>query len=133
MTNQKTNTQNATNAPVATHRDGAVSSKVWRNFTKDGEPYYSTTFQRTYTDPRTGNPAETHSFGGTDVLKIQQLASEAYRTIGQMKAQDKNLQQSPQQEPLEQQQGLAEQRDAAMNNAAPTQNQGPVHAPTPER
>jgi Sec-independent protein translocase protein TatA len=142
------------NPPVETHRDGAVSAKVWRNFTKDGKPIYSVTIQRTYTNPKTQQIAESHSFGGTDILKIPHLASEAYRTIGKMRELDRAEQptqdpqlgvqqaQAPQQgvaqQPVQQQtapsqQGLAQQRDEAMSGAAPTQNQVPTNTPTYER
>lgn len=140
------------NPPIETHRDGAVSAKVWRNFTKEGKPIYSVTLQRTYTNPKTQQIAESHSFGGTDILKIAPLASEAYRTIGKMReldraepAQDPQLDvqqaQAPQQgavqQPVQQQaapqEGLAQQRDTAMSGAAPTQNQVPTNTPTYER
>lgn len=139
------------NPPIETHRDGAVSAKVWRNITRDGNPSYSVTFQRTYTNPATNQIAESRSFGSTDILKVSQLASEAYRTIGQMRAMDKadrSQNQAPQQEvaqapqPVQQpasapQQGLAQQRDAAMTEAQPTQTQAQTHVPqydpSPER
>ena len=134
MTNQ------TKNPPVATHRDGAVSSKVWRNMTKDGEPYYTVSFQRTYTDPTTQKPMESRTFGGTDVLKIQQLASASYRSIGQFREQDKANRNHEQQHTVDPQTpehqpqlGLAEQRDAAMTGAVPSQNQNPAHQPTLER
>lgn len=129
------------NAPVATHRDGATSAKVWRNVNKDGQPYYSVTFQRTYTNARTGSPAETHSFSGNDILKIQQLASESYRTIGTMREMDKaerakaqEMQQPQQSQPEQQpQQNMEQLRDQAMDNAAPIQNQGQAREHVPER
>ncbi len=143
------------NPPVETHRDGALSAKVWRNFTKEGKPIYSVTLQRTYTNPKTQQIGESHSFGATDILKIPHLASEAYRTIGKMReldraepAQDPQLdvqqaqapqqgsaQQPVQQQAAPQQEGLAQQRDAAMSGAAPTQNQNqvPTNTPTYER
>ena len=87
---------------------------------------------------------------------IDNLASEAYRTIGKMReldraepAQDPQLdvqqaqapQQGAAQQPVQQQatpqEGLAQQRDAAMSRAAPTQNQNqnqvPTNTPTYER
>jgi len=42
-----------------------------------------------YTDPVTREIAESCSFRGTDVLKVQQLASNAYRSIATMREQDK--------------------------------------------
>lgn len=144
------------NPPVETHRDGAVSVKVWRNITKNGNPAYSVTFQRTYTDPKTNQVAESRSFGGTDILKIPQLANEAYRTIGQMREMDKadrvnnqapenDFDQQPTRQPYNEpqqqsaptppveQNGLVEQRDAAMNNAAPEDVQVQQRGPSLER
>ena len=137
------------NPPVETHRDGAVSAKVWRNITKDGNPSYSVTFQRTYTDPATKQVSESRSFWGTDILKVPPLANEAYRTIGIMREMDRKdraqsvkqeMQSQPvqQQEPAQQQletpqQGLAQQRDAAMENTQPSQNHYPEPNPTLER
>lgn len=136
------------NPPVETHRDGAVSAKVWRNLNKDSEPYYAVTFQRTYTDPATNQIAESRSFGGTDILKIPGLADDAYRTIGQMRKMDKaernqvqEQQQHQNQPPLptvnehqgNNQQGLEAQRDIAMADAQPDKPEGPAQAPTYER
>ncbi|MBL4647312.1 MAG: hypothetical protein JKY99_12750 [Rhizobiales bacterium] len=143
------------NPPVETHRDGAVSAKVWRNITKDGNPSYSVTFQRTYTDPATKQVSESRSFWGTDILKVPPLTNEAYRTIGIMREMDRNdraqsvkqemqPEQQPAQQPVQQQepaqqqletpqQGLAQQRDAAMENTQPSQNHYPEPNPTLER
>lgn len=104
--------ENANNPPIETHRDGAVSAKVWRNYTKEGEPFYSVTFQRTYTDPQTDKPRESASFQGTDLLKLQQLAAEAYRTIAHHRALDRDDARS-----------MASERDAVMENAAPEQSE----------
>ncbi|MBB4123959.1 hypothetical protein [Martelella radicis] len=79
-------------APVASFRDGAVSAKVWRNDAGDGKAFYAVTFQRVYTDPTTGAVAEARSFQGTELLKLQRLASEAYRAIGRFRAQDREQQ-----------------------------------------
>lgn len=122
-------TEKRKNAPVATHRDGALSSKVWQNHNKDGDPYYSVTFQRTYTNAQ-DKPAETNSFSRNDLLKVKELASESYRTIGiqremdkeqsrERAQEDKHEQAYQEQQEQEPEQSLAEQRDAAFENAAP--------------
>lgn len=143
------------NAPVATHRDGAISAKVWRNVSNEGKPYYSTTFARTYTNPQTQQIAEAQSFGGTDILKVQQLAGEAYQSITQLREQDKqrNQEKAPEQSaqaptpeelreinnPLlptqDEAQGLEAQRDSAMAEAEPDRpGQGyPEQSPAYER
>ena len=47
-------TTNNGNAPIHTIRDGAVSAKIWRNEVEAQPlPFYSVTFQRTYTDKAT--------------------------------------------------------------------------------
>lgn len=139
MTNQNAN------PPVATLRDGAISAKVWRNFAEgQALPFYSVTFQRTYTDPATEQPRETHSFGSTDILKVQQLASEAYRTVSHLRTQDRaelRHDQDPGFQPEETyfepqatpQPGLELQRDAAMNAAPQQPSRGPARGPAPER
>lgn len=131
------------NAPVATHRDGALSSKVWQNHNKEGDPYYSVTLQRTYTNAQ-GQPAETNSFSRNDLLKVKELASESYRTIGIQREMDKEQSrergqeekheqayQQQQEQEQEPEQSLAEQRDVAFANAAPQQDQqnSPEHEP----
>lgn len=103
------------NPPVYTHRDGALSAKVWRNETHDGRPFYSVTFARTYTDPETDELRESRSFQQTDVLKIQRLAGQAYQTIGQFRAQDREHAQTDRTD------GLNDQREAAMNGRAKSQ------------
>ncbi|MCI4663148.1 MAG: hypothetical protein MRY74_00360 [Neomegalonema sp.] len=103
-------TENTNNPPVETHRDGAVSAKIWRNHTNEGDAFYSVTFQRTYTDPQTEKPRESSSFQGTDLLKIQQLAGEAYKSVSHHRALDR-----------EEAKDLAAERDAAMAQAEPEQ------------
>jgi hypothetical protein len=79
----------AKNPPVQRISDGAVSVKVWRNLNQDGRAVYSTTFQRTYTDPKTGEPRESSSLYKDDLLKLPELASEARRTIRHFQEQDR--------------------------------------------
>lgn len=82
-------TKEKKNPPIDTFRDGAVSAKVWRNTSTDGDAFYSVTFQRVYTDAATGKVREASSFQGTDLLKVQRLASEAYRYVGRARAHDR--------------------------------------------
>lgn len=125
--------QQENNGPVEVIRDGAISAKIWRNEVEAQPlPFYSVTFQRTYTDQATQEVRETHSFNGTDLLKVQQLAPEAYRTVSQLRARDRaelQQEQSPQQDQAQMQYSLSQQRDAAMN-AVPRNQQ---HGPAPER
>lgn len=98
----------AKNPPVQRISDGAVSVKVWRNFNQDGLAVYSTTFQRSYTDPKTGEPRESHSLYKDDLLKLPELASEARRTIRhfhkrdrERAAQDRDRDREPSRHPTE--------------------------------
>lgn len=124
MSNQKNS------SPIKVIRDGAVSAKIWRNEVESQPlPYYSVTFARTYTDQATQQVRETHSFNNTDILKVQQLAPQAYQEVTQLRnhdraqlQQDQNPQQAQEQAQSQPQQtGLQQQRDAAMN--ATPQNQ----------
>lgn len=62
--------------PEATLRDGSVKASIWRN-EGDSGAFRSTTFARTYED-RDGNPRDTNSFAGTDLLKVSELSRQAY-------------------------------------------------------
>lgn len=104
------------------HSDGAISVKVWRNHNKDGRAVYSTTFQRTYTDAKTGEPRESHSLYKDDLLKLSELAIEARRSISRFQEQDRERTQEVDQ-PDRQDGSIAHQRNDAMANAAPDQKQ----------
>lgn len=134
--------------PIVTLRDGAVFAKVWRNQTSEGEPYYSTTFGRTYKDPESGRLRESASFQSTDILKVQQLAPQAYQAIGRFKEADRILapdrsvsveQGEPEVVVAEDRaSNLSAQRDAVMKSAKqarsaqpPAQSQKPDIVPEP--
>lgn len=105
---------------VATHRDGAVAVKVWRNFSNEGEAYYSLTVGRTYTDRETGEPRETHSLQGADILKAQALLGDGYRTIIQQRQRDHELKRGAVRDTGGRENGrggLAEQRAVAAERA----------------
>jgi len=103
------------NGPIKTHPDGAVRVKVWRNETRDeGKPFYSVTIGRVYRDQETGEWRESRSLSPEDVLKSQPLLGEAYQTIRQEQALDREHARTQTQEA---EPGLSAQRDAAMANA----------------
>lgn len=109
--------------PVARINDGAVTAKVWRNLSQDGNVYYSTTLSRVYTDPKTNQPAETYSFGQNDLMKVEKVSAEAYRTIQWNREQDRaKAREVEQQVPQHPSPSMADQRDAAMNAAANNRN-----------
>lgn len=71
-----TRTTEKTREPDDVVRDGALKASIWRNEGENG-PFYSTTFARTYKD-RDGNLQDAHSFSGSDLLKVSELARKAY-------------------------------------------------------
>lgn len=56
--------------------DGNIKATIWKNDSENGS-YFSTTFSRLYEDDK-GNVKEAHSFSGTDMLKVGELARKAY-------------------------------------------------------
>ncbi len=137
------------NPPVSTHRLGDVSVKIWENHDKENNAYYSVTFQKTYTDRKTGERRETRNFKSDDMYKIPELAEKAQDSVRYFQQQNRDRakvqqqeqgqpEQAQQQAPLEQsqqspaqpQQDLRQQQEAAMAQAAPQQEQaqpGPEH------
>lgn len=81
--------KNQANTPIAKHWDGAVCAAIWQNETKDGGHFYTAQFQRVFTDAKTNKARNAQSFSGTDLLKVQRLASQAYQTIQRLREQDK--------------------------------------------
>jgi len=76
MTNRENGNADKQKSPEATLRDGSVKASIWRNEGESGA-FRSTTFARTYED-RDGNPRDANSFTGTDLLKVSELARQAY-------------------------------------------------------
>ena len=107
-------------------RNGDVFAKVWRNKSKNGYEYFTTTFGKIYTDRATGEVRETQSFQNADLLKIEQLADEAARDISIFKAMDADIRnQTHSQGEIDKHQkpsGLEAQRDQAMAHATTTPN-----------
>lgn len=140
----QTQTPQTKSAPVAVHRDGAVSAKVWPHVSKQGNVFYTSTVQKTYTDPATGQPRETRSLNEKDLLKVPRLTEQAYDSIKRFRAQDrqnaKAQEQSPNQAqyqaPLQNQQqptqDMSAIRDQAMAQAAPRQQQAQQSVQTPQ-
>lgn len=71
--------QSETNKPVSVLRDGNLKATTWRNEGENG-PYFSTTFSRTWKDA-SGEYQDSHSFSGGELLRISELAKEAYGDI----------------------------------------------------
>ena len=56
--------------------DGRIKATIWRNESDKGV-YFSTTFSRLYEDDK-GNVKESNSFSGADMLRVGELARQAY-------------------------------------------------------
>ena len=72
-----------TNAPVATFRDGRLHAKVWENDGSDGS-YHTVTLAKTYED-RNGQLQDSHSFTGSEALRVAELAREAHAHMRQLR------------------------------------------------
>jgi hypothetical protein len=72
--------------PADVIRDGALKATIWRNEGEDG-PFYSTSLARTFED-RDGNLRDAHSFSGSDLLKISELARKAYDRTAELRREE---------------------------------------------
>ena len=72
--------------PVDVLRDGSLKASLWRNEGDKG-PFYATEFSRTYTDAD-GNPRDSRSFVGGDLLKLSELARKAYDRTNELRRED---------------------------------------------
>lgn len=64
------------NKPEDILRDGSLKASIWRNESDKGV-YFSTTLAKTYKD-QDGNLRDTHSFSGTELLRVSELSRHAY-------------------------------------------------------
>lgn len=71
--------QSETNKPVSVLRDGNLKATTWRNEGENG-PHYSTTFSRSWKD-ESGEYQDSRSFSGSELLRISELAKEAYGDV----------------------------------------------------
>lgn len=66
--------------PADVLRDGNIKATIWQNERENG-PSFSTVFTRTWKDEQ-GTYNNSHSFSGTELLRVSELARDAYaRTI----------------------------------------------------
>lgn len=77
----------ATNQPVDVLRDSNLKASIWRNEADKG-PFFATTFARTYRDAE-GNARDTHSFVGSDLLKLSELARAAYTRTNELRREER--------------------------------------------
>ena len=111
--------------PIETVRDGQTFIKVWRNWSKDGTPYYNTTLGYTYTDTQ-GQPRESRSLRDSDLLKLPELAPRAREVIRNYRAQDRPHEQThaPQQDERYQSGGDYQDRQAPPDQQRFRQSRG---------
>ena len=86
QTNESPHTQQQDadiNRPEDTLRDGSLKATIWRNEGENGE-YYSTTIARTWQD-EDGNYRDSHSFSGSELLRVSELARGAYARTNELK------------------------------------------------
>lgn len=65
--------------PVETLRDGRLKATTWENEGKDGN-YYTVTLAKIYED-KNGQLQDSHSFTGSELLRIAELARESHALI----------------------------------------------------
>lgn len=107
------------NGPADTLRDGHLKASIWRNEGERGH-FFSTTLARTYED-RDGNLQDSQSFATNDLLRVSELARNAYtrsRELHQEQAQERDMQQ--QGEPVQE------------RKIEPQREQEPIQQPAPE-
>ncbi len=73
--------------PKEVLRDGNLKASIWRNESEKG-PFYAASFARTYQD-QNGEPRDTHSFSGTDLLRVSELARKAYERTNDLRREDR--------------------------------------------
>ena len=123
--------------PIQTIRDKAVVAKLWREEAQDGRAFVSVSIGRTYKNEKTGEYGEARNFSGTNILQAQALLGEAYqearnweRHFREIEREQGALQPEQSEALAERDEGLAQQRDQAMANAAaPARKQGRERSP----
>lgn len=69
--------------PANVLRDGDLKASIWENNGKNG-PYFTTTFAKTYRD-RNNELRDTNVFNNSDLLRISELARQAYGRTNELR------------------------------------------------
>lgn len=77
--------------PASVIRDGDLKASIWENSGKNG-PYFTTTFAKTYRD-RNNELRDTSVFNNSDLLRISELARQAYGRTNDLRRDMLNTQQ----------------------------------------
>ena len=73
--------------PIDTIRDGSLKATIWKRFGEKGT-FYTVELSRTYTDEQ-GKYHDSHSYSGSEPLRIARLANIAYDEIAIYRAKDR--------------------------------------------
>ena len=76
------------NKPIDTLRDGSLKATIWKNTGEKGD-FYSVEFSRTYKQGEEFK--DSHSFSGTELLRISRLSEIAYTRITYIREADRQL------------------------------------------
>ena len=107
------NKQDNKKAPLQTLRDGAVSIKLWEQQSENNR-FVTASVGKVYKDAD-GNFKESRAFGETDLLKLQAMIPQARDEI---KRWHEFYRKNSQQQAPQQQQNMAAQRDAVMQQSS---------------
>lgn len=77
-------TNEPSNKPLETLRDGVLKATIWANQTEKGT-FYNTNLSKLYED-RNGQLKETTSYNSTELLRIAELARQAHTNINMHRA-----------------------------------------------
>lgn len=75
--------QSEPNRPEDVLRDGNIKATIWKNERENG-PSFSTIFARTWQDEE-GAYRDSHSFSGTELLRVSELARGAYARTNELR------------------------------------------------
>jgi hypothetical protein len=75
--------QQENNGPADVLRDGNIKATIWKNERENG-PSYNTIFARTWQD-ESGAYRDSHSFSGTELLRVSELARGAYARMNELR------------------------------------------------
>lgn len=78
--------------PDETLRDGPLKAVIWRNDGENGA-FFSVTLAKTYKDDR-GQYQDSHSFSGTDLLRVAELSRQAYSRVNELRRELKPVQEN---------------------------------------
>lgn len=82
--------------PVETLRDGRLKATVWENQNENGS-YHSVSLAKTYEDKQ-GRLQDSHSFTGSELLRIAELARESHSLIRDLR-RERSVEQRQEQAP----------------------------------